>query len=456
MTSASGPQDQASYIAEVDLALRAGDRDRLAAKLAALHPAEIADVLEAFPREQRLALWPLVDSAVRGEVLVQAHDEVRAQLIGQTDARELVAAVERLDLDELADLHGELPPAVIEAVLAAMDRQRRTRFETVRGYPEDTAGGLMDADAIAIRADVTLQVVLNYLRRLRRESGRLPEHTDRLMVVDRENRFLGALALSDLVSLERARSVADAMSAEDTGIPAMTPARRVARIFEDRDLLSAAVVDEDGKLLGRITVDDVVDVIRQEADRSVMGPAGLGEGADMFAPLLVSARQRSLWLGVNLANAFVAAWVIGRFDATIEQQVALAVLMPVVASMGGVGGQQSLALTIRGLALEQVAPANAWRLLVKELAVGTLNGLLWAAVAAGLALAWFGDPRLGGIFGLALVINLLNGAASGTLVPLALDRLGIDPALAGGVVLTALTDVAGFFCFLGLATVVLL
>jgi len=456
LSSDSDPQDQASLIAEIDHVLKAGDRDGLAAKLTVLHPAEIADALEAFPHEQRITLWTLVDPEVQGEVLKETHGEVRAQLISKMDAQQLVSAVENLDLDEVADLQAELPPAVVEAVLTAMDGQRRRRFETVRAYPEDTAGGLMDTDAIAIRADVTLAVVLNYLRRLRREKGRLPEHTERLMVVDRENRFLGSLALSDLVSLSRERSVAEFMAAADTGLPATTPARRVARIFEDRDLLSAAVVDEAGKLLGRITVDDVVDVIRQEADRSVMSPAGLDEAADMFAPVMTSVRRRALWLGINLMNAFVAAWVIGRFDATIEQQVALAVLMPVVASMGGVGGQQSLALTIRGLALGQIASANAWSLLIKELAVGILNGLLWAAVAAGLALAWFGDLQLGLIFGLALVINLLNGAASGTLVPLALNRFGIDPALAGGVLLTAVTDVAGFFCFLGLATAVLL
>jgi magnesium transporter len=337
-----------------------------------------------------------------------------------------------------------------------MDLQRRERFEGVRAWPEDSAGGLMDADALSVRADVTLYVVQRYLRRYRRRAGEMPEHTDSLMVVDSGNRYLGVLPLAEVVARPQSTTVAEVMNRRVEAIEAFTPARRVARLFEDHDWLSAPVVDSEGQLIGRITVDDVVDVIREEADRTIMSRAGLDEDMDMFAPVMTSAMRRSVWLGVNLVNALIAAWVIGLFEASIAERVALAVLMPVVASMGGVAGTQSLTLVTRGIALDQVTRANSRRLLAIELGVGLVNGLFWALIVAGVATVWFGDWMLGLVFGLAMVINVGNGTLSGTLVPLVLRRLGIDPALAGGVLLVALTDVVGFAVFLGLATIWLL
>jgi magnesium transporter len=417
-----------------------------------LHPAEIADLLESLPLEQREIVWEMVDTDQKGDVLLHVHDEARARLIEQMETHQLVAAAERLDTDDLADILKDLPGAVMQELLQAMDEQNRKRLRAVLNYPEDSAGGLMNVDTVTVRANVTLDTVLRYLRRL----GKIPEMTDSLVVVNRDSRYQGLLPLTDLVTSDPDLTVAEIMGREVEGIPAMMSAGEVARLFEDRDLVSAPVVDEQGRLLGRITIDDVVDVIREEADHSVLSMAGLDEEADMFAPVRISARKRAVWLGINLFTAFIASWVIGLFENTIQHVVALAVLMPIVASMGGIAGTQTLTLVVRGMALGQVRDANARWLLTKELAVGALNGLLWALVVAIIAVAWFRDLRLGTIIGAALVINLANAALTGTLLPLLLRKLNIDPAIAGGVILTTATDVVGFFSFLGLATVFLL
>ena len=414
-----------------------------------LHPAEIADLLESLPLDQREIVWEMVDEAQRGDVLTHVHDEARAHLIQQMETHQLVAAAERLDADDLADILQDLPAVVMREVLAAMDEQDRKRLQAVLPYPEDTAGGLMNVDTITVRANVSLDTVLRYLRR----RGKLPEMTDNLMVVNRDNRYQGLLSITDLVTKEPDLTVAETMVRDIEGIPATMAARDVARLFEDRDLVSAPVVDEEGRLLGRVTIDDVVDVIRDEADHSVLSMAGLSEEADMFAPVTVSARRRAIWLGINLVTAFIAAWVIGLFEATIQRVVALAVLMPIVASMGGIAGTQTLTLMVRGMALGQVGDANARWLLLRELAVSALNGVLWASVVAAIAVAWFDDIRLGIIIGVAIIVNLAAAALSGATLPLLLKKLGIDPAIAGGVVLTTVTDVIGFFAFLGLATV---
>jgi magnesium transporter len=319
-------------------------------------------------------------------------------------------------------------------------------------YPEDSAGGLMNADAIEVRADVRIGTVLRYLRLL--ES--LPPQTDMLMVVDRQGNYQGTLRLGALVTAEPTRRVLDLMHTDISGIPVDMDAADVAQIFQDLDLLSAPVVDANNRLIGRITVDDVVDLIRENSDRTMMQMAGLDDEADMFAPVLVSSRRRAVWLGVNLLTAFLASWVIGRFQATLSQLVALAVLMPIVASMGGIAGSQTLTLVIRGLALGQVQKGNIRILLNREIGVSILNGALWAVVIALLAVAWFGDWGIGGVLGAAILINLLCAALAGLAIPLVLDRLGIDPALAGSVILTTVTDVVGFFSFLGLATLLLL
>lgn len=306
----------------------------------------------------------------------------------------------------------------------------------------------MDLDAVTVRSDVDVDVVLRYLRRL----GDMPENFDKLFVVDRSNTYLGVLPLARLVIANPDATIASLMSEAEHPVGADMSVREVAVLFEQRDLISVAVVDEDGKLLGRITVDDVVDVIREESDRSFMSAAGLDEEHDIFAPLLTTARQRALWLAINLATAFLAAWVIGLFEATIEQLVALAVLMPVVASMGGIAGSQTLTIVVRGLALGQVGSANARTVLSREVAVGVINGCLWALVVALVAAAWFDDFELGAVIACAMVLNLLTAGFAGAAIPLLLRRMNIDPALAGGVVLTTVTDVVGFFAFLGLAS----
>ncbi len=429
-----------------------GHLDEARQMLAALHPAAIADVLESVPPESRISVWRQLDPETSGEVLLEANEEVRAQLIRESAPDRLAAAMAKLDMDKLADLYDEVPATVMDAVVQAMHIQRRRTLETLRAFPEDTAGGLMDQDAITVRSDVTLEVVQRYLRWLRRTQKKLPALTDTLIVVDLQGRYEGRLPLADLVSLDPQRTVSSVMERKPEGIPADMAARRVARLFQDLDLVSAPVVDADGKLLGRITVDDMVDVIRDEADHSVLAPAGLHEKVDMFAPVMGSAMRRGIWLGVHLVAAFAAAWVIGQFGATIEEMVAVAILMPIVATMGGVAGTQSLALVIRGLAQDQVGRGNARQLLLKELGVSLVNSVFWALVVAIAAATWFGNVPLALVFALAIVINLLTAALSGTLIPLMLDRVGIDPAMAGGVLLVAVTDVVGFASFLALAT----
>ena len=432
------------------------DSPRMGELLASAHPAEIADLLEAIPRDERLPIWRRLADIQRGEILLETHGEVRRNLIEESDEGQLLVALEALEADELADLDADLPRPVIERMIARMDADRWRQYEAVRHYPDDTAGGLMDVDAASVRADVTIKAVLRFLRQLRAREGGLPEHLDSLMVVDRDHRYLGILKLSDVASLETGVRVHDAMSTEVPAIHVLTPATTVARLFEDKDLISSAVIDEHGLLVGRITIDDVVDVMRSESERELMSRVGLSEATDMFAPLPTSVRRRSPWLGLNLMNAFIAAWVIGLFEDSIQQVVALAVIMPVVASMGGVAGNQTLTLVTRGIALDQLGPGNAGRLFLREVSLGLVNGLFWALVVGVIAVLWFDSVQLALVFGAALLLNLLVGSTVGTLVPLALDRMGIDPALAGGVVLTATTDVLGFLIFLGLASYVLL
>lgn len=432
--------------------LESGTRNQLVGLVNALHPAEIADLLESLPPAQREAVWELVPTDMDGDVLVHVNDEVRLGLMDGMDSKEILAAVEGLDVDDVADLLQDLPAALTREVLNAMDRQNRQRVEAVLPYPEDSAGGLMNTDVVTVRADVTLEVVLRYLR-LR---GSLPEVTDRIFVLSRSERFAGTLSLTNLLTHDPEYTVAEVMERDQETVLVDMQQQDIARLFETHDLISAPVIDADGNLLGRITVDDVVDVIRGQAEHQILTMAGLDEEDDMFAPVILSSRRRAIWLGVNLITAFAAAWVIGLFEATIEQVVALAVLMPVVASMGGVAGSQTLTLMVRGLATGQVSGANAIWLLNKELAVGAVNGLLWAFVVSAIAVIWFGDLRIGAIIAVAIFINLLCAAVSGVGIPMMLKRLGVDPALAGNVVLTTVTDVVGFMAFLGLATVFLL
>lgn len=452
---ASPAGDEALVVNHLDAvrqALKLGKLKRVGKLLQRMHPAKVAGLLEALPRHERQAVWSMVDTERSGKVLTYLHREIRTLLAQQLDLDDLIAAVQTLALDDLVDLIQTLPHDLGSQLLHTTSGQRRQQLETMLSYPKDTAGGLMNDDATEIRADVKVSTVLRYLRLLET----LAPQTDMLMVVDREGRYQGVLRLSALVTADLALRVADVMQTDVTGIAADSPDTEVARLFQDSDLLSAPVVDAQNRLLGRITVDDVVDLIREDSDRTLMQMAGLDDEADMFAPVLVSSRRRAVWLGVNLVTAFLAAWVIGQFQATLTQLVALAVLMPIVASMGGIAGSQTLTLVIRGLALGQIQQGNVRVLLSRELGISLLNGALWAVVIALLAVAWFGDWGIGGVLGVAILVNLLCAALAGVAIPLMLDRMGIDPALAGSVILTTVTDVIGFFAFLGLATVLLL
>ena len=443
---------QVSHLELVRLALGQGKLKRVAKVLRDMHAAKVAGLLEALPSEERLAVWSMVDTDRTGRVLTYLHDEILGALARDLDTEDLLAAVQPLELDDLVDLIQALPPDLGMSLTQATSGVRRQQLESMLSYPEDSAGGLMNTDPIAVRADVRVGSVMRYLRLL----SQLPPQTDLLMVVDRQGLFQGVLRLSALVTADTGARVADLMQTDVAGVPVDTQDTEVARLFTEQALLSAPVVDAANRLIGRITVDDVVDVIREDSDRALMQMAGLDDEADMFAPVLVGARRRAVWLGINLVTAFLAAAVIGQFEATLTQLVALAVLMPIVASMGGIAGSQTLTLVIRGLAMGQVQAGNVWVLLSREVGISLLNGVGWSVVIALLTVAWFHDWGLGAVLGVAIFVNLLCAALAGWGIPLLLHRLGIDPALAGGVVLTTVTDVVGFFAFLGLATVWLL
>ncbi len=444
--------DKESRLAAVRAALEQGTMRGVQRMLNAMHPGEIASLLESLPPANRELVWEFVDPQSEGEVLLELNEEARAAFIESMDAEELVAAAEGLEVDDLADLLAGVPETVTRQVLRSMDQQDRERLNMVRSFPEDSAGGLMNTDTVSVRPDVSLEVVLRYLRM----RGELPDKTDRLFVVDRHDRYLGALPLTRLLTDDPERPVAEVLDSEAPGIEPTQPADEVTKLFEERDLVSAPVVSADGRLLGRITVDDVVDVIRDQADHSVLSMAGLDEEEDLFAAVTVSARRRALWLAVNLLTCLLAAWVVGFYQAAIEEVVALAALMPIVASMGGVAGTQTVTLMIRGLALGQVQATNARWLLIREMAVGALNGVALATLVGLGAWLIFGTWTIGAIIFAALLINLLAAAVVGVLVPLTLKRLRIDPALASGVVLTTFTDVIGFAALLGLGSVYLL
>lgn len=452
MTPAPEQFAQSTRLQTLREALDKGAMRQIGRLLNALNPAEIADLLESLPPTQRAIVWELVDLEDEGGVLVEVNDEVRNSLISQMDSAEVVAAAAGLDIDDLADLVSELPDAITREVLRSLDVSDRQSLQAVLEYEEDSAGGLMDPDTLTVRSDVNAEVVLRYLRMLRE----IPEGTDALFVVNRDRGYLGCLYITRLITAEPGQTVGEIM---DTGVPsigATATAAEVVTLFDNHDLVSAAVIDDTGKLLGRITVDDVVDVMVDEASRSVLSMAGLDEDDDMFAPVAVSARRRSIWLGVNLATAFLAAGVADLFEATLEQVVMLAILMPVVPSMGGIAGSQTLILITRGIALGQVERSNARWLLSKEFGVALLNAAGWACVVALLTSWWFETWKIGLVIALALAVNLLCAAVTGVSVPLALKRLGIDPALAGGVVLTTITDVVGLAAFFGFGTWILL
>ncbi len=442
----------ARHLDRLSEALDSGVQSQVKKLINSLNGAEIGDLLESLPQARRQAVWDLVKIDLDGDVLVEVNDEVRAGLIRDTSPDDLIQAVGDLEIDDIADILNDLPDAVITEVLHAMDRQDRERLAQVMSFPEDSAGGLMNPDVVTVRPDVSLDVVLRYLR----VRGELPEVFDQLFVVNRAGKYLGQLKLADVLTKDPASQVTELIDTSTDPIPVDMPARQVAIEFEHDDLVSAPVTDQDGLLLGRITIDDVVDVIREEGEHMILTAAGLDEEDDMFAPVLQSARRRWVWLSVNLITALLASVVLYTFQPTLDELVELAVLFPVVMSMGGIAGTQTLTLMIRGMATGQVSARNSMAILRKELAVGILNGIVFSVVVAAIAYYWYGSPGLGLVMGIAIIINLVAGALAGALIPVILKRMSIDPALAGGVVLTTVTDVIGIFAFIGLASYVLL
>lgn len=420
--------------------------------LTELHPAEHAYILESLPPEQRLQTWALIAEESKAETLAHMRDEARATILGEMAVGELLNVATDMDVEDLAEVLETLPADVGDSIVDELEFEYRQRLEMVRSFDEGTVGRLMSHDVLSVREDVTIGVVLRWLRR----HSVLPTHTDALMVVNLEGDYLGKLDISAILTALPETTVAELMRRDAEHIGALSDAHELLAMFEHRDLISVAVIDEEGKLVGRIAIDDVLDLIREESERALLNSAGLDEEDDLFAPMGPSAKRRGFWLGINLITVFMAAWVIGQFEEVLDKIVALAVLMPVVASMGGIAGSQTLTLMIRGLALDQIAKSNVRWLLFKELGVGTLNGLVWSAVVALVSYFWFGDAGIALVIAIAMIVNLFAAALSGISIPLILRRFGIDPALSGAVVLTTVTDVIGFLSFLGLASLFLL
>ncbi|GAB7562179.1 magnesium transporter [Methylobacillus methanolivorans] len=422
-------------------------------KLDSLHPADVAYILEALPLEQRLDVWDLVKAERDGEILLEVSDAVRQTLIADMDSDELLAAAEQLDTDELADLAPDLPKDVLQELLESLDSRNRERLQSALSYSDDAVGGLMDFDIITIREDISLEVALRYLRRI----GSLPDHTDKLFVVDRNDVLRGVLPLKRLVVNDLDSGVADVMADDAVVFHPEDKADEAAKAFERYDLVTAPVVDDNNRLVGRLTVDTVMDYIREEAESDMLSMAGLREEEDIFASVWKSVQNRWMWLAINLVTAFVASRVIGLFEGSIEKIVALAALMPIVAGIGGNSGNQTTTMIVRGLALGQIAGHNTKSLLIKETGVGLLNGLIWGSVLGILAYLLYGSIALGVVMTAAMTLNLLLAAVMGVMIPLVMTtKFNRDPAVGSSVLITAVTDSGGFFIFLGLATIFLL
>lgn len=416
-----------------------------------LKPAEIARTLESLPLAEREQVWMLTDQDIRGDVLTHLGEDVLENVVESMTRSELINAAEEMDNDDLVDLLHDLPDRLSLNLLQSIDLVQRRKLLEMLEYADDTAGGMMNTDTITVRPDMHVAAVIRYLRM----QDELPNATSKLFVVDRNSQLLGEIPLTWLITAKRKHRIEQIMRSDFTAFHINDTDTMVAQQFREHDLVTAAVVNESGQLVGRITVDDVIDVIQEEAERSLMNTAGLDEEVDTFAPIKQAAMSRGIWLGINLLTALLAASVINAFGATIEKVVALAALSPLVASMGGIAGSQSLTIIIRGIALGQIEGANAKLLLFRELAIGVLNGVFWGGVTAIIAYFWFGQMHLAFIVISAIFINLCCAALSGVVIPLLLKKLTIDPALAGSVILTTVTDVVGFLVLLGLATLFL-
>lgn len=433
-------------------AIESGEPARIRPILAELHPADIATLLEGLPPESREMVWREVNTEKMGEVLLELPETVRGDLLGLLDDQTVIAAVRSLDTDDIADLIPELSDDLIVEILHALDKQDRQRLDTALSFADDTAGGLMNLDAVTVRENITIEVVLRYLRR----RGELPEHTNSLFVVDRADRLLGVLSLAKLLTSDPDQRVSRIMHRDIIKFSATVPDKEVAAAFERYNLVSAPVVDESNRLLGRITVDDVVDVIREEADREVLSLVGLREEEDLFSTVWQTVRNRWTWIAINLVTAFIASRVIGLFEGSIERLVALASLMPIVAGVGGNTGNQTITMIVRALALGRISEVNARTLFTKEIGVSLINGLIWGALLGLIAFLLYRSIPLGIVMTAAMMLNLLLAAVAGVMIPLIRFRLGRDPAQGSSVMITAITDSGGFFIFLGLATLVLL
>lgn len=422
-------------------------------KLNELHPADIARILEALPLEDRLTIWQLVRAERDGDILLEVSDAVRETLIADMDDHELIAAAKEMDADELADLAPELPRDVVHELMESLDAQQRERVRSALSYDEDQVGALMDFEMVTIREDVSLEVVLRYLRRFKE----LPSHTDKLFVVDYDGMLKGVLPIKRLLVSDPEIQVGEVMAVDPVSFHPDENAYDAAQAFERYDLVSAPVVDKNGKLIGRLTIDEMVDLIREEGESEVLNMAGLREEEDIFASVWKSVGNRWSWLAVNLVTAFLASRVIGLFEGSIEKLVALAALMPIVAGIGGNSGNQTITMIVRAMALDQISSTgNTARLLRKELGVALINGLVWGGVIGAVAYLLYDSWSLGLVMTAAMTLNLLLAALMGVLIPMTLARLGRDPAMGSSVMITAMTDSGGFFIFLGLASLFLL
>lgn len=444
-------QANLTKLSELQISKVEGDQERAVKRmLNGLNHVEIANLLKSSPPKSRRYLWNLIDFESHAEVIQELPEDVAAEFIKEMDSQQIAELTELLDVDDVADILQQLPDQIMMEILEAMSAQNRARVEMVLSYEEDSAGGLMDTDVITIRPRFTIEVVMRYLRR----HEEIPPSTDQLIVVNADNVYLGTLSINKLLTTDPNISVREIMRTDIEAIPVEMDDRKVAQLFEQNDWISAPVVNNSNQVVGRITIDDAVDVIIEDADHSLMGLSGLSDNdEDTFSPLLKSAPKRAIWLGINLLTAIIASSVINLFQDTIDKVVALAILMPIVASMGGVAGSQTLTVVVRGMALGKIGPTNRNWLLMREILSGLLNGLLWAGILAMLTAWWFDDYRIAIIIAAATIINLLTAAIGGTLLPSILKRFGADPALSGGVALTTLTDVVGFMAFLGLATI---
>ncbi|HUG77426.1 MAG TPA: magnesium transporter [Burkholderiales bacterium] len=449
-------EDLQRSLREVRALLQGGARERrlreLHDRLDRLHPADVAYLLEALPLEERLAVWDLVKAERDGEILLEVSDAVRESLIAAMEPAELVAAAETLEADELADIAPDLPPSVIAEVVQSLAPEERERLRSALSYPEGSVGALMDFEHVAVREDVTLEAVTRYLRRM----DELPDHTDQLFVVDRSLVLKGMLPLARLIVSDLELEVSRVMLPERVRLHPQDRAEDAASAFERYDLVSAPVVDDAGRLVGRLTVDAVVDYIRERSAESQLAEAGLREEEDVFAPVLDSFRNRWAWLAVNLVTAFIASRVIGAFEDSIAQLVALAALMPIVAGIGGNSGNQTITMIVRAMALGQIQGPYWTKLLAKELGVALLNGAIWGSLLGAVTYAFYRNVALGGVMALAMILNLLLAALMGVAIPWLRGRLGRDPAVGSSVLITAVTDSGGFFIFLGLATLILI